>query len=72
MTIKKYKTTSCVFDESDELWCADIDTANSDKCPKIGELVEIDGGTYVVRGIQGYHDNFSIKFLEDKKSEVVL
>ncbi len=62
MSIKEYKTKSCVFDEDDELWCVEIDTDNSDKQPKIGEEVLIDGSQEIVKGIQGYNHNFSIKF----------
>ena len=64
--IRDYKTTSCTFDESDDLWCVDIDTKNSDKCPKIGENIFIDGGEYTVAGIQGYGNNFSIKFSDER------
>ena len=65
MSIKEYKTKSCIFDESDGLWSADIDTENSDKCPKAGEDVLLDGSEVTVKGINGYHHNFSIKFSDD-------
>lgn len=66
MGIKEYKTTSCVFDGSDKLWCADIDTENSAKPPKIGEEVFIDGNKIVVLEIRGYKNNFCIKFLHEE------
>ena len=59
---KNYKTKSCIFDDSDGLWCADIDTKIGDKWPKIGDDVLIDGDKREVKGVQGYHHNFSIKF----------